>query len=234
MNRVLQVIAFLCLVFTGAGASCGDNEKPREIRGWGTVVDPDRDCTFVEDKGKLTVKVPGSLHDLYPEQTDPKKRYNAPRVLREVKGDFVATVKVTADWKPGDKLAGAITVPYNGAGLLIWVSDTQFIRLERNLWVRSGRTFSYTGPLYYTEGREANNPNINSSECFKGRSTWLRVARVGENLTTSISHDGKEWIETGVLTAKFPETLRVGVEAINSSDKEFAVDFEEFKVEDKK
>lgn len=206
------------------------DDKPQVIMGWGTVIDPDKDCKVTEEKGKLTIKVPGSLHDLYPGQTDPKKRNNAPRVLQEVKGDFVAKVKVTADWKPGDKLPGSTTVPYNGAGLLVWESDTHLIRFERNVFVRPGMRISYTTPLQYADGRGANAVKSTTEEFFQGRSTWLKVERTGEKLTTSISHDGEKWIETATLAAKLGETLRVGVEAVNSSNTEFSVEFEAFTV----
>ena len=206
------------------------DKKPREIKGWGEVVDPDGDCTVTEEKGKLSIKVPGTLHDLCPGQNDPKKRHNAPRLLQAVKGDFVAMVKVTADWKPGDRLADANTFPYHGAGLFVGDSDTQFVRLERNVWVAPDGQASYTTPLQYADGRQINRHRVSREEFFKGRSTWLKMERTGAELRTSISHDGNQWIETSVLAAKFAETVGVGVEAVNSSDKEFVVEFEEFKV----
>jgi hypothetical protein len=205
----------------------------RGLAAWGQVVDPNGDCTITENDGKLTIKVPGTLHDLNPGETDPKKRNTAPRVLREVQGDFVLTVKVTADWKPGNKLPSATTQPYNGAGLLVWGSNLDFVRLERNVWVSPKGRFSYRTPIYCVQGRPSNQFRSGRDEFFKGRSTWLKVERTGEKITTSISHDGKEWTETAVLTTKFPESVRVGVEAINSSDKEFVVEFEEFKIASK-
>lgn len=98
-------------------ASVGDNKasearsKPRaeerseiELRdlnqGWGSVTNSDGDCTFKADKGKLTITVPGNLHDLHP-----NRGMNAPRVLQEVEGDFTATVKVTCALTPGKGVA---------------------------------------------------------------------------------------------------------------------------------
>jgi len=51
-----------------------------------------------------------------------------------------------------------------------------------------------------------------------------------QGITTSISHDGKEWTKTGELETEFPKKIRVGVHAINSSDAEFLVEFEDFQV----
>src|SRR5262245_57498798 len=133
-------------------AALGDEKKPTEIKGWGTVIDPDGDCSITEDKGKVTIKVPGSHHDLY------VRKLNAPRVLREVEGDFVAQVKVTADWKPGARLPKVSTVPYNGAGLLVWDSEKHFVRWERSVMIHGTpdmpRYRSYTTPL---ENKDAGN-----------------------------------------------------------------------------
>lgn len=233
MTRTFHLFACATLILINMGTIRADDKKPLEIKGWGTVTDPDSDCTVTNAKGKLTIKVPGSLHDLYPHQKDEKKRLNAPRVLQEMKGDFVATVKVTADWKPGGALPGSSTVPYNGAGLLVWAKDDDFLRLERNVFVRNV-SISYTTPFQIQGGNQVNNATTTQDEFFKGKSTWLKVERLGEQLTTSISHDGKDWIETAALRAKYPETVRVGVEAVNSSDKEFVVEFTELKITPKK
>ncbi len=228
MNRTLAALALISLALVGALPGRADDKKLLERRGWGKAIDPDADCTMTEEQGKLTIKVPGSLHDLFPGQKDPKKRNNAPRVLQGVRGNFTALVKVTADWRPGAGLRGANTFPYNGAGLLVWESDTQFVRFERNLWVSPDGATSYTTPLQYANGRQVNATQTTRNEFFKGRSTWLKVQRTADTLTTHISHDGKDWLETATLTARLTEVVQVGVTAINSSDAEFVVAFEGF------
>jgi regulation of enolase protein 1 (concanavalin A-like superfamily) len=219
---------FIAALLPKLGLCLANDKKLREDSGWGKPVNPDGDCTFTENRGKLTITVPGSLHDLFPGQQDPRKRNNAPRVLQGVRGNFTASVKVTADWKPGSGLRGANTFPYNGAGLLIWESDTQFVRFERNLWVAPDGVSCYTTPLQYKDNRQINASKTTRNEFFKGRSTWLKVRRDGDTFTTSISHDGKEWTETATLTARLPESVQIGVTAINSSDKPFVVEFEEY------
>ena len=56
---------------------------------WGEVIDPDGDCELKLQAGDLVCDVPGTLHDL---NIDIEKN-NAPRVVRVVDGDFVATVQ---------------------------------------------------------------------------------------------------------------------------------------------
>jgi hypothetical protein len=69
-----------------------------ELPGWGLAIDPDKDCKFTPGRGSLTIDVPASWHDLTP--ASPKPKLNSPRVLREVDGDFVLTVKVSGDFWP--------------------------------------------------------------------------------------------------------------------------------------
>lgn len=230
MKRAPFILLAVVLVLFGTVAGRADDKKLLEGKGWGKPIDPDADCTMTEEKGKLTITVPGSLHDLFPGQRDPKKRNNAPRLLQSVTGDFTASVKVAADWIPGRGLPGANTFPYNGAGLVVWESDSQFVRFERNLWITPNGPSCYTTPLQYKDNRQTNASKTTQTEFFKGRSTWLKVQRAGDKLTTSMSHDGKEWIETAELTAKYPESVQIGVTAINSSDGAFVVAFEEFRI----
>jgi hypothetical protein len=232
-RHVIAVLGLFCVYLVVAAKAQdkkADDKKPKEIKDWGEVTDPAGDCKIEEKDGKLTIKVPGSIHDLFPGQKDEKKRFNAPRVLRDVEGDFVAYVKVTADWKPGGKIAEANTFPYNGAGLLVWGEGGEFLRLERNVWMAPAGPVSYITPLYYRDGRQVGAAKSSREEFYKDRSTWLRVEREGEKVTTAISHDSKEWMATGELTTEFPKKVRLGVHAINSSDAEFVVEFEDFQV----
>jgi S1-C subfamily serine protease len=70
-----------------------------DLAGWGTVIDPDKDCKITPNDKRLTIEIPGKLHELDYDGG----LTNAPRVMREVEGDFVATVKVTGDFKLGPK-----------------------------------------------------------------------------------------------------------------------------------
>lgn len=51
-------------------------------------VDPDHDCKFHIEDGKVTIELPGGDHDINPK----RKRFNAPCLLREVEGDFLVQV----------------------------------------------------------------------------------------------------------------------------------------------
>ena len=223
------LFAFLTLGLIGATLAAED-EKPRSIKGWGDVIDTAGDCSVKGDERWLTIEVPGGTHDLNPSLggTD------APRVLKEVEGDFVVQVKVTGDFKPGEESASPDTSPFNGAGLLIWQNSRNFIRLERNAWwVRDAGAYACYPPLfeYHKDGQlQDTNPDGARDDFFKGRSTWLKLERREGKLSASYSHDGKEWTEVKQIDVELPRKVQVGVAAVNTSKKPLVVVFEELSV----
>ena len=72
-------------------ACCFADPEPVETffkPGWDKPVDPDKDCKFVQAKDSLTIRLPAKDHDF-----DTKRRkYYAPRMLREVKGQGCSIV----------------------------------------------------------------------------------------------------------------------------------------------
>jgi hypothetical protein len=195
---------------------------------WGVLTDPDGDCAVRAEKEKLVITVPGTNHNL-----NPAISINAPRVLRSVEADFSATVKVSGDFQPGRR-ATIPGYPFNGAGLLLWQDEQNFLRLERNLWwvPEVGRHACYP-PLveYYQGGRyQGTNPEGILEAFFQGRSTFLRLERIGNRVTAAYSHDGKVWTTAREIAVTFPKKVFVGVAAVNSSDQPFSVEFEDFTV----
>jgi regulation of enolase protein 1 (concanavalin A-like superfamily)/predicted RNA-binding Zn-ribbon protein involved in translation (DUF1610 family) len=207
-----------------------DEDKPKNLAGWGAVTDPSGDCTFTAETSRLVVKVPGGIHNL-----NPNRGMQAPRVLKMVNGDFVAQIKVTGDFKPGEKAVADQHSSFNGAGLLAWQDEKNYIRLERNRWyVPAEQKYACYPPLleYYKNGEyQGADPDSTLDEFFKGRSTWLRLERKGDKVIASYSHDGKEWTEAKEITVELPAELSVGVAAINTSAEPFTVEFDEYKVD---
>jgi hypothetical protein len=128
-SRSLLLCAAATLLVAVAGA---DNNSSKPVAGWGTLTDPEGDCTVKAEKGKLSITVPGGTHDL----NAALGGMTAPRVLREVEGDFTAQVKVTSEFDSGKMAANANTRPFVSAGLILWQNEKNYVRLERNaFWV---------------------------------------------------------------------------------------------------
>ena len=104
---------------------------------WGDAVDPDGDCQFELDprEDKVRIIVPGKTHILSAEIG----HVNAPRLLRDIKGDFDLIVRVAGTSNPGGKATTTVYSPYHGAGLLIWQDEENYVRLEIATECSTGR-----------------------------------------------------------------------------------------------
>jgi regulation of enolase protein 1 (concanavalin A-like superfamily) len=222
----ISLTMMVCLI---AATSIADEKKPQTIKGWGEVVDPDGDCTIQSEKEKVTITVPEKNHNLAPVIGQ-----NAPRILQEVEGDFTVQVKVSGDFKPTDRSTLEGGRSFNGAGLLLWQDEKNFLRLERNSFRIPEQNLSVCYPPLlelYTDGQYMNtNPEAQLDTFFKGRSTYLRLERRGGTVKASLSDDGKEWSFVKELRVDFPKKLKVGVAAISTSAEPFQVEFDELKV----
>ncbi|HEY7326821.1 MAG TPA: DUF1349 domain-containing protein [Gemmataceae bacterium] len=191
---------------------------------WNPPVDPDRDCTFKTADGKLTITVPGKDHDLDLERS----RFNAPRLLREVKGDFTAQVCIRGSFEPSTNSTAAGRVPFLGAGLVIWVDEKTFFRLERAVMHRENDVHvihcggCQDGKLQPTGG---------FFPLPSGEATYVRLERQDNTLSAFASADGQNWtrvIAFGGLS--LPETVKIGVDAISTSSRPFAPIFDQFQL----
>lgn len=116
MNRSLCVLAALLLACAALAAPAPEPF----VSGWGYPVDPDSDCKIKRDNGVLTIEMPGSLHDYDPR----RKRYNAPRLLRELDGNFDLQVRVRIDYCLSSQSTVKGQPSYVSAGLLLIYPET--------------------------------------------------------------------------------------------------------------
>jgi regulation of enolase protein 1 (concanavalin A-like superfamily) len=193
--------------------------REREITGWGLAVDPDGDCRMNGDRSTLTITVPPTLHDLNPSIG----KYNAPRVVRDVEGDFEVEVRVEGDFRPGSICNRADGLPFVGGGIVIFDGDDTIIRLERGVVYNRGSfsQFAIFEQHIVGGGAIAHNGSLASGTAY------LRLARRGGTMRGFTSSDGRFWRELdpvrGVRTAR----LQVGFDAINSGNASFTVRFEQ-------
>jgi regulation of enolase protein 1 (concanavalin A-like superfamily) len=192
--------------------------RAREIAGWGVVVDPDGDCRIDGNQSALSITVPGTLHDLNADIG----LYNAPRVLREVVGDFDIQVKVMGDFRPGASSNRARGLPFNGAGIVVFADGDKFIRLERGVIFDNG---SFNSVAIF-EHHEGGSSVTDQNGPLDSGTAYLRLSRRGGRLIGSTSDDGKLWRQLTPMDIDLPARLGVGCDAINSSSASFTVRFE--------
>jgi regulation of enolase protein 1 (concanavalin A-like superfamily) len=211
-------------VDTGPGPrGDGGGERPaQQAATWGDAIDPDRDCKFRQQGGALTIEVPPTPHDL----SIDLGRINAPRVMQEVEGDFVARVKVCGTIRPMPPGTIPSRVPFQAGGLLLWRDDRNYLRLERAATNRGGAVHSYASVDTRINAVHGPNPTVPLAD----RDTYLRLERRGNQLTGSVSRDGRNWTGMPSVSLALPARVRVGVTAINAAAQPLTVRFEEFTV----
>lgn len=227
-NGVWLLVLATGLSATGLFAA---DPPSKTLDGWGDVVNRRRDCKLDLQEGVLTINVPGTPHNLNKVISD----LNAPRVLQEVEGDFTIQVKVSGDFTPSPRSTVAPRgKAFNGAGLLLWVDESQFIRLERNIWINGDGSADCHPPLFdliLNGVPQEKSPAPVPATFFSTPETWLRLERKGEVVVGSLSHDGSAWQKAGEITAKLPAKVSAGVAAVNTSRKPFKAVFAELKID---
>lgn len=232
MRSSILLLSIPVVVLFASIASSNDGHSV-VIDGWGAVHDPDGDCEVVVGKDKVTITVPDTPHDMNPDRGPA----NAPRILRKIKGDFTVRVRVTGEFKLGRKTTNPRSVPFIGAGLVLWSDNKNHVRLERNLWLRPATELHCFAPLFqvFKDGvDQPTNPPVATGDFFIGKSTCLKLERRDDLITASYSHDGDVWTVAKRIELELPETLHVGISASNTSNRPFRVEFDEYKLKSKK
>jgi S1-C subfamily serine protease/regulation of enolase protein 1 (concanavalin A-like superfamily) len=217
---------------TPAPSTPASPSKPSAIRpdlqgtslpGWGVAIDPMKDCEFTPEKDRLTMKIVASGHQKPVE----KINLNAPRVMREVEGDFTVTVKVAGDFSPGGRSTNPKSVPWHGAGIIVWNDGDNYIRLERAASNRGGKVTPYINFEEFKAGAHGvtNNDTAKESDC------WLCMERKGNTILGSVSFDGFTWKELKPMQVEWPAKLNIGLQATTTSSQlPWSVSFEDYEL----
>jgi regulation of enolase protein 1 (concanavalin A-like superfamily) len=219
--------SLIVLGTTAAAVLAGDDATPKELAGWGHVLDPSRDCEVSLDveHNRLKIAVPRTPHVLSAE--DPELPMNAPRVMRRVRGDFTAEVKVLGRLEPGWAKTTYYD-PYHGAGLIVWQDGSNYLRLERAVGFIKGRPHPYLNYELREDGRLAISQGITSED----RPLVLKLRRRGQEFSASYSRDGHRWIQLPKVDTNLNERVEVGVIAVNSSARALPAELERLSVND--
>ena len=187
---------------------------------WGMAIDPDGDCK-IDDKGAvLEIAVPNTHHDLNADNN----KLNAPRIVREVSGDFTMTVRVAGDFKPSAKSTNPKAVPYIGGGIVVWQDSDNYIFLGRAAISRNNKISEFAA----FEEREWGTRGALNNRGIDSGGVYLRVERRNNRILGYTSKDGKNWARLDPMETSYPATLKVGLYAINGCTDPVTVRFEHF------
>jgi regulation of enolase protein 1 (concanavalin A-like superfamily) len=226
-QRFCLLSVIMAAACTTAAVAGDDEAPPNEVPDWGRVMDPWRDCDVSLDRehDRLKIQVPGTPHVLSAEV--PQLPMNAPRVVRPVRGDFTAGVRVLGRLEPG-RFRTTHYDPYHGAGLIVWQDPSNYLRLERAVAFIKGRDHPYVN----FELREGGLLAVSRGFPIAGGPLFLKLRRQGQAFSAWYSHDGRRWIELGRVDATLTDRAEVGVVAVNSSEKSLSAELEMLSIED--
>jgi serine/threonine protein kinase len=207
------------------GGSPAERAKAAQERvDWSDIVDPDGDCKVYQDQAsdRVTISVPGTPHVLSAEIS----RMNAPRLLRAVRGDFEVRMRVEGVFHTSGRATLKEYAPYHGAGILLWQDGENYLRLEIAADLHKGRVRPYANYELRKDGALAVSRGIK----IEDGSTYLRLARRGDEFLAAFGPDGVRWTSFPPISAKLDSQLKVGGAAINTATKPLMVNLEEFRV----
>lgn len=143
---------------------------------------------------------------------------NVPRIVRTVRGDFELTLRIVDLTHPlATESQGNLGQFMTSAGLFVVADD---VRLTYGLSQYYYRFPNIPNPDFlhryvYLQAQTTNGGSGWGMSQANGKSTYLRIKRQGDSLTTSSSFDGEEWTgEKNFLANQnivFPDEVAVGV-----------------------
>lgn len=228
MTRPVVLSLALCAAALVGAAPIPPEAKVRQR--YGAWLDPDKDCTLEILKSEaIKVGVPGTPHSM----REGLGKWNSPRMWQNVTGDFVATVRVAFPIPgPGTAYTETNRHAVHAAGLIVWASDDDHLRLVRQAHTSDKapeEQFSQylphlgdsTGKIHtYVPGSER-----------AGTAAVLRLERTGKKVTCLVTRDGvNEDYKFGAVEVGWGETVKVGVVAENGYPAPFEATFDEYAV----
>lgn len=224
------------LVALGDGSNEAEmaEESRKSVARLGTLQDPAGDCKLEKAEKAVKITVPGTLHTLAPQLKDKagKAVKNAPMAVTEVKGDFVAHVRVGGDIRPGadpttDPRGKRLPITYQGAGLVLWQDQDNYVRLERGKGTAGGTSLvSRILVEVCADGLEAEPPYY--IDVADGPISVMILRAEGRVMCLFQEEGSEKWKVFRPLGTRFPEQVKVGVVAVNISKKPFTAELEDF------
>jgi hypothetical protein len=236
VNTMCRSVSVLAALLLTATAMTVPVPEPF-VSGWDRPVDPDGDCKIRRNNGVLTIEMPGNDHDY----DSLRHRVNAPRLFRDVEGDFFVQVRVRIDCRPADTSTVKEQSSYVGAGFLLISPDdpcTNCVRLEYRL---AGKGAGVDGCIAQIV-RDAKNRKRNgiwiwdkqsSKWPFKAKPehVYLQLEHQRNILSCRISPDGENWemVSRGGFAGPSSK-LRVGLAAYSTSTEPSKVRIDQLKL----
>jgi regulation of enolase protein 1 (concanavalin A-like superfamily) len=186
--------------------------------GWDRPIDPRGDCQFNRKGDRLTITVPGKGHEFDVENG----RLTAPRLLREVEGDFIVQVRLATDHLTRVSHAG-----------LVLMSERRGAMLGLGIRLRDDSTLHVWQASFFDLGGNACTTTRDFID-LPGKACLLGLERSGQTILIRGNPDGKGWKTWDKSDlhplARLPRRVKVGVFVEVRSPSTFQAVFDDFKL----
>jgi regulation of enolase protein 1 (concanavalin A-like superfamily) len=211
-----------CPVAVSAAPVPKEDGAARLRTAYGDWLDPDKDCKYVLKGDELRISLPKSEH-LPGGKEREGASINAPRVLREVEGDFTAVVRVAF---PVPERVPDRFNPYCSGGLLAWESEKAYLVVRRAGGIVIGPG---EGETLFCSHATPNSIEFSGQGLGKpAGSAFIRMRREGNKVVVGSSRDGKTWKELKPKDVAWNAKMKVGVIAENTLDMPVVITFDQY------
>jgi S1-C subfamily serine protease len=205
-----------------------ESDQPRTVPKWSCEVNVAEGVKIKHHPGSSTIELPAGVAMVNAPQF---KLFNAPSALVRVDGEFVAMVEITNDFDPGGTTISTSTgrrfpFTFQGAGLLIWQDEKNFIRLERCKGSDGGIGLIHRVLVeIYKDGRAA---GIYYSKGIPEKPMILAAHRKGTTMQFSFAEPPGRLTVFKELALDFNPSILVGISASNLSKQPLTAKFDKF------
>jgi regulation of enolase protein 1 (concanavalin A-like superfamily) len=220
MSRWSLLSLLVCTPFGVLAAPVPPEDEVAKLqRAYGTWSDPDKDSRYTLKEGELRISLPAENRHLGVIRQGATN--NAPRVLREVEGNFTAVVRVAC---PTPKRVPKGFWPSCSGGLLAWESHQKYMVIQ----YCSGNVNGNTEAIWSNHISEAENLMTVQGFGEPTKTAFVRLKREGDKVTPGWSLDGKKWKDFKEAKVNWGAKVKVGLVAENCLEVPVEITFDQY------
>lgn len=156
-------------------------------------LDNKKDCYYEIKDGRLYIQARGDGHDIFMDSNT-----DAPKMLADITGDFTIETKMNFTAKNNG----------NGAGIVIWQDNHNFLRIDRVLHFQTRNVINVSGAAggkwFYSEEIP-----------YTLELSYLKMERKGDVFTASCSVDGNIWFNFKPVKFSVSPSVKAGLFVMN-------------------
>ena len=224
MTRTALVALLLVVPAVAAPLPDAERERLAVARTYGTWTDPLGGCSYRVAGGRLAVRLAEFPRGSIEYMPGP---FDAPRFVRRVPGDFVASVRADVPYQPDGRLGNATGQSrFVGAGLTAEDGRGNRAGIRKYEKMDGGHRTAYGSAFRQATGGGG------GSGTGAGKDTdtrlFLRLSRKGSQALFATSTDGTAWREYGKQEVGWDGPVTVGLIAENTTGVAVEVTFDHF------